>query len=400
MLTLRAACAVFAAALTGLLSAVPAASAASASRAYSVPHDAWAQFVSDAANAQGLATGEGVTVAVVSPGVDPSLPALKGKVTTGPDYIFPPRVPLEKLVGTDDAVLIAAMAPAAKILSLRAVPEGDESGASQFDRTTAGERYVADAIRYAADHGARVVYLDAWTEFFETPGAGLRSAVNYALGKNVVLVAPEPGNARTCSGYLFPGGLPGVIGVASVMLPGGPAPYGPITSVCNNSVVISGPGDTVPVPGTDTEADGEFTSGTFTAGTAALIKARYPGLSPALVERALALSARYRPQGGYDPAVGFGVLDPYDAVIQAGKLIGIRVTAPARPGVTRASAHFGGGPPSGLITALPPAGALPGLYWALVGAGLVLLAAAVLTWRWRRRPPAPEPAETETAGAV
>lgn len=389
MLTLRAACIVLATALTGLLSAMPAASAASADQAYSVPHDAWAQFVSDANGAQGLATGEGVTVAVISPGVDPSLPALKGKVTTGPDYTFPPRLPLKKLVvGTDDALLITAMAPAAKILSLRAVPEGDESGATQFYRTTAGERYVADAIRYAADHRAQVIYLDAWTEFSKTLDAELRSAVNYALGKNAVLVAPEPGDTRTCKGYLFPGGLPGVIGVASVMLPGGPAPYGSITSVCNNSVVISGPGDTVPVPGTDTEVDGEFTSGTFTAGTATLIKARYPSLSPALVERALALSARYRPQGGYDPAVGFGVLDPYDAVIQAGKLIGIHLTAPARPGVTSASAHFGGGPPSGLITALPSAGARLDLYWALVGAGLaLLLAAAVLAWRWRRRSP-------------
>lgn len=382
MLTPRTAGAVLATALAMLATAMATAPAASARQAYSVPHEAWAQFAVDVSNAQFLETGKGVTVAVVSRGADPGLPALRGMVTTGPDYVFPPKVPLRTLAGTAAAELITSIAPAAKILSLRALPEANEPGASQSSSANAVGRHIADAIRYAADHGAQVIYEDV---SLNTSDATLRSAVSYALRKNAVLVAPEPGSARNCSGYTFPGGLPGVIGVASVMLPGGSAPYGPISSVCNNSVVISGPGDTIPILDAGIETDGDLVSGAFTAGTAALIKERYPSMSPALVERALALSARYHPPGGYDPAVGFGVLNPYGALTQAGKVSGLRVTAPAGSGVTGAGAHFGGGPPAGLISALPPAGALLSLYWALAGTGLALLAAAaVLARRWRR----------------
>jgi hypothetical protein len=61
------------------------------------------------------------------------------------------------------------------------------------------------------------------------------------------------------------------------------------------------------------ELDDFGTAGALVGATVALIKERYPHLSPALVGRALAMSARDHPKGGYAPSVGFGVLDPYDA---------------------------------------------------------------------------------------
>jgi subtilisin family serine protease len=42
--------------------------------------------------AQGLATGNGVTIALLSTGADPTVPGLAGKVTNGPDYISKPQI--------------------------------------------------------------------------------------------------------------------------------------------------------------------------------------------------------------------------------------------------------------------------------------------------------------------
>ena len=97
--------------------------------------------------------------------------------------------------------------------------------------------------------------------------------------------------------------------------------------------------------------------------------------------RALAMSARSRPHGGYAPSVGFGVLDPYNAVIDAGRLAASTMTAAAGPEAVGAGARFGGGPP-GPVSAMPPAGPLPALFWALLGVGAVLLVTvAAVGWR-------------------
>ena len=91
MLAARAAAAATALALAGMLAVAPAAAAAAARAQYAPPPGAWAQFQSDLNAAEGLATGSGVTVALLSTGADPTVPGLAGKVTSGPDYIFTRR---------------------------------------------------------------------------------------------------------------------------------------------------------------------------------------------------------------------------------------------------------------------------------------------------------------------
>ena len=135
------------------------------------------------------------------------------------------------------------------------------------------------------------------------------------------------------------------------------------------------------------ELENFWSAACYVAATVALIKQRYPQLSPALVARALAMSARYRPHGGYSPSVGFGVLDPNDAILDAGTLARLTVSAPGgAPGTVAATAHFGGAPP-GVISALPPVGRVAYLYWALIAVGAVLLGTgAALSARrlWKR----------------
>ncbi len=399
-------------AATGLAVLAPG---AAAEPAYALPSGSWARFESDLNAAQGLATGSGVTVALLSTGADTSVAGLTGKVTNGPDYIFKPQTAQADMIGTlmasfivGEPGVVAGAAPGARILALRTEPDIAEPGAQSFYGSSGPDEQpiVAKAIRYAASHGAQVIVLDYGT--YDQPEPEMLSAVSYALSKNAVLVAPafdSPGESR--SAYAYPQGLPGVIGVSTVMLPGGDPPQDPVTGQSNNSVLISGPAESVNVSSAFLFQDFGTAMG-YVAATVALIKQRYPDLSPALVARALAMSARYHPRGGYAPSVGFGVLDPNDAILDAGQLARLTTAAPAGlPGTVAAGARFGGAPP-GVISALPPAGQVVYLYRALIGVGAVLfVAGVVLAVRrlLRRRPggspPAgqPEPAPSYTAAA-
>lgn len=379
--------------LLGLTVTVALAPAADAAATYSPPPGAWAQFQSDLNSAEGLATGSGVTIALLSTGADPTVPGLAGKVTNGPDYIFKPQAAQAGMLGTLTASfftgvpgIAAGAAPDARILAIRTEPDYTEPGAQSFyNDQSAALRSEAEGIRYAAAHGAQVILLDFGSQ--EEPGSDMLSAVSYALSRNVVIVAPAfPTTSSRPSAYAYPEGFPGVVGVSPVMLPGGTAPSNSTSGQSNNTVLISAPADAVPVSDTF-EFQDFWSAACYVAATVALIKQRYPQLSSALVARALAMSARYRPQGGYSPSVGFGVLDPNDAILDAGTLARVTASAPGgAPSTVTATAHFGGAPP-GVISALPPLGRVAYLYWALIAVGAVLLGTgATLSARrlWKR----------------
>ena len=381
------------------LAATVLAPGAEAASSYSPPSGSWSRFQSDLNAAEGLATGSGVTIALLSTGVDTSVTGLSGKVTNGPDYIFAPQASQTDMFGTVMAGFIlgepgitAGIAPDARILALRTEPDASEPGAQAWYNSTSGGQVQAEAnaIRYAAGHGAQVIVLDYGT--LDSPDPLLLSAVSYALSKNVVLVAPAflAGDAESWR-YIYPEGLPGVIGVNPVMLPGGTAPDASVSGQVqsDNSVLISAPADAV-AASANFELDNFGSAIGFVAGTVALIKQRFPDLSPALVARALAMSARYHPSGGYSTTYGFGVLDPNDAILAAGTLARLTPAAPAgAAGVVAAGAHFG--TPPGVISALPPVGMVADLCWGLIAVGSVLFVASLVLLMRRRRPPAAPP---------
>jgi hypothetical protein len=72
------------------LAATVVAPGAGAATAYSPPAGSWSRFQSDLNAAEGLATGGGVTIALLPTGVDTSVTGLSGKVTNGPDYFGTP----------------------------------------------------------------------------------------------------------------------------------------------------------------------------------------------------------------------------------------------------------------------------------------------------------------------
>ena len=296
--------------------------------------------------------GDGVTVAVLDTGVDSTAPDLAGDVTAGPDYTAGAdpagyQPPLEH--GTYIASLIAGhgsgpgdtrgvigVAPGAKILSVRVILDDGEPGLQAYNQDKRFGDAIGNGIYYAIRHGAKVINMSLGSA---NPTAYLRTAIGYALSKGVVVVA-SAGNDGTGSGfapYIYPAAFTGVIAVAAVTGSGTRASF----SEQNSSVVLSAPGVGVIGAGPGEEyldAEGTSPSAALVSGVAALIKSRYPALSPALVEQALITSAARRPSGGYSTATGFGEVDAAAAVRAAARL------AAAAPATGLAAARFFGTP--------------------------------------------------------
>lgn len=280
--------------------------------------------------------GAGVLVAVLDTGIAAGAPDLARTVTAGPDFIAgtePKHYRPPHSHGTYIASLIAAhgsgkkgtlgaigVAPVARILSLQVIPDDGEPSRAAIPGSA-----LTNAIRYAVAHRAGVIVLPLGTR---RPDNAQHAAIAYAISHGVVVIAPagDAGTARAASApQEYPAAYPGVIAVAAVTPAGIRAPF----SSPNQSVVVAAPGEGVSGAGPGGEylqGDGTPQAAALVAGVAALIKARYPALSPALVEQALAVSAQHRPPDGYGTATGFGEVDAAAALAAAAKLAD---TAPA-----------------------------------------------------------------------
>ena len=138
----------------------------------------------DTAQAMSPHLGRGVIVAVIDTGIDLAHPMFRGALLPGRDFVD--NNPDASEMGTDAdpayghgtavAGIIRQVAPEAKILPLR-VLSPDGSGLASN---------VASAIRFAVDHGARIVHLSIAAR---VSNGGVRSALQYAAHQGVMVVA-------------------------------------------------------------------------------------------------------------------------------------------------------------------------------------------------------------------
>lgn len=118
--------------------------------------------------------GSGVTVAVLSDGVDASQPDLTGAVTTAPalpsapvatgQYFGEQGTPIASLIaghgdGNGDSSGIIGVAPAARILSVAVTLPQDDGQLYTTSAAAAIPAAIAAGIRYAVSHGASVIDL-------------------------------------------------------------------------------------------------------------------------------------------------------------------------------------------------------------------------------------------------
>jgi subtilisin family serine protease len=351
-------------------------------------------WVLDAVSAPGawqLTEGQGATVAVIDSGVSPDVSDLAGSVITGPDLTgvhTSPANPNWGVHGTWMASLIAGhghaggssgimgAAPHARVLSIRVVTDRHDPGYTAYQHETDSrvQTALARAISYATQRRVSVISMSLG---YGQPSAVVRSALQAALNHGIVVVASS-GNSGNSVGarvaghapYSFPADYPGVLGVAAVGRDGTSAGF----SSFNLSVQVAAPGVNVPAQGRDGQywlVSGTSPACALTAGVAALIKARYPHLAPALVVRAMTGSAQHRPRGGYDDRIGFGTVDAAAALTAAGRLAGHQRPASG----TATTVHFGGG-----AAAVPPDPVQPRSLTGLITACLVGLACLAVAW--------------------
>jgi hypothetical protein len=361
--------------LAGVLAALLAAPAVAVGSATAAQADAvrqqelWVLNAMDVTGAWQHTHGSGVTVALIDSGVNGQVSDLTGSVTAGRDFSgvnTPPTDTNWGVHGTWMASLIAGhghaggssgimgVAPAAKILSIRAVTDQGDPGYHHYQHESQSrvQGHLASAINYATSKRVGVISMSLGYQGASLP---VRVAISKALAQGIVVVASSGNSGGASSGshgnapYSFPADYPGVLGVGAVAQDGTPAGF----SSDNLSVQVAAPGVRVPAQGRDGQywlVSGTSPACALTAGVAALVKSVYPTLAPALVVQAITASTRAKPHGGYDEEVGFGTVDATAALRMAGRLARSQRTGQDKVAATL----FGGG-----TAAIPPVPVAP-----------------------------------------
>lgn len=221
-----------------------------------------------------------------------------------------------------NGVGVDGIARGVRIMSIRAVPDGDER-----------DKDVANAIRYAVDNGARIINM-SFGKAYSPRKEVVDEAVRYAESKGVLLVHAA-GNAAADLGTEsnFPNRSYGGGGRAENWIEVGASSWrgvdslaAPFSNYGREEVDVFAPGVGIlsTVPGDRYEPnDGTSMAAPVVSGLAALLMAYYPDLSAAEVKQIILESAtRYADQsvvrpGGEGARVPFSELSATGGVVNA-----------------------------------------------------------------------------------
>ncbi|MFD0788001.1 S8 family serine peptidase, partial [Micromonospora azadirachtae] len=217
---------------------------------------------------------------------------------------------------------VVGLAPDARILPVRVLD--DEN---RYDDAL----IVARGVRWAVDHGARVINLSLGGSG-DSPA--LAAALDYAFARDVVVVACT-GNvaSSTTSEVWYPAREPGVIAVAGLERNSDNLWSGSITG---REAVLSAPatGLVGARPGGYWRVQGTSFAAPLVSATAALVRSRYPQMSAGDVVNRLMSTARDLGPTGRDDRFGFGLVDPVAALTaDVPPVIGNPLDDNASPGV-------------------------------------------------------------------
>ncbi|MBI5839778.1 MAG: S8 family serine peptidase [Chloroflexi bacterium] len=200
---------------------------------------------------------------------------------------------------SDNGAGVAGIAPNARIMTVKAL---DASGFGTYAQ-------VADAIIYAADQGARIINLSFG-------GAGhsqvLQDAINYALGRGVIVVAAAGNTGMDAP--VYPAAYPGVISASAVD-----------NGLTWTTFSSFGSATTVTAPGIDiystwlggnySQMSGTSVSSAEVSGVAALLAGQSQFSNSIFIRNALVNTAFDLGASGWDPYYGFGLVHAYDGLL-------------------------------------------------------------------------------------
>lgn len=276
-----------------------------------------------------IATGAGVTVAVVDSGVDRGNVHLTDAVLPGIDLVSDDADGWTDVAGHGTAIAgqIAArpapdhesgmigIAPEAMILPVR-VYDADTEQTREAGTAPRNDR-VAEGIRYAAEQGAQVINVSISSTVDD---AVLRDAVRFATDQGSLVVA-SAGNRLTTDdptdSARFPAAYPEVLAVTVV----GEGDVTTDAAIHGPHIDIAGPGTNVLTTffaAGDCVLAGDNPSTSFATGyvsaAAALVAERYPHETPEQWAYRLTVTAA-RPQAdARNDLLGWGVVRPYAAL--------------------------------------------------------------------------------------
>jgi hypothetical protein len=253
-----------------------------------------------------VATGRGVLVAMIDSEVDQRHPDLAGAIADRLEPIGQEFKPQPHGTGMAGAMAshrrLVGVAPNARILAVNAFGTDSDSAYGTTEQILKG-------IDWAIAKGARVINMS-----FAGPRDPLvQLALKKAYEKGIVLVAAA-GNAGPNSEPLFPAADPDVIAVTATDVNDALLPQ----ANRGAHISVAAPGVDVLVPAPN--AQYQLTTGTSVAaaevtGVIALMLERRPDADPDSIRRALQSTAKDLGTRGRDDDFGWGLVDPYLAML-------------------------------------------------------------------------------------
>lgn len=281
-----------------------------------------------------LTRGAGAVVAVIDSGVDAANPHLEGVLAGGTDlvgdgagsagyadgYGHGTAIAGEIAAQTVDGSGVEGLAPGARILSVRVFAGTDDQAVAAGTGPSISR--LAAGIRFAADAHAQVINVSLSTAVDDP---ALRDSVAYATAHGSLVVASSGNRDSSLAvekdqqdGVRYPAGYPGVLGVAAT------GASGVVTddSIHGAHVALSAPGQNV-LTAANTGGDCVYASGApatsfataYVAAAAALVASAHPDETPAQWAYRLTASAIRAHPGARDDDSGWGVVQPYEAIV-------------------------------------------------------------------------------------
>jgi len=215
---------------------------------------------------------------------------------------------------------VDGIAPAVRIMMVRTVPDGDER-----------DKDVANAIRFAVDHGANIINM-SFGKPYSPQKAAVDDAVKYADAHGVLMVhaAGNDGEDLATHGnfptraYLGGGSAQNWIEVGASTWQGGDSLAASFTDYGHAQVDVFAPGVDIlsTVPGGYKRESGTSMAAPVVSGLAALLMSYYPTLTAAQVKHIILESAtRYASQPVARPGSETGEEVPFGSLSMTGGIV-------------------------------------------------------------------------------
>lgn len=265
-----------------------------------------------------VATGKGVTVAVLDSGVDSSVSELRGKVLPGRNFSDagggPGRIDNEDddRHGTNMAIAIAGNGANGGVKGI--APDATILPVKTGDYVVFGLGATIKGIRYAVDNGARVINISSGGPAVKDDDRLWQEALNYAHQKGALVFAGSGNEGLELP--LYPAAVPGVVAVGALDTKGKVADF----SNYGSHLALAAPG--VEIPGRCTNDKTKYCAhrGTSQAtaiasGAAALIWSAHPDWTANQVLRVMMETAGH--VGAVpDKYIGYGSIRPAQILLE------------------------------------------------------------------------------------